>query len=771
MIRCATFIVLFVPTWVHAEAPVASYIFPAGGQRGTTVNVRVGGLNLHKSCTFTMEGPGVQASKTVKRMPTPWFEGPVLPLPDSQRQEDYPKDMAGTIAIAKDASLGVRYWRLNTSQGATPAMRFVVGDLPEVVEQEIEGEPIPVDVKLPVTINGRIFPRADVDAWRFAGKKGVPITCELHAARLGSPLDARFEIVDEKGRLLAESEGLPGGDARLRFIPPYDGNYLLRIHDIAFQGSQMHVYRLTVTDGPYVDGVFPLGGKRGSKTAVEVTGQALTAKATLDVPQPDGPSFAWLQLSRDGKPSNSFLFDVDDLDEVLENPGKAQKVSVPAVCNGRIAQPGEIDEWRVGLKKGETLTAEVRAARLGSPLDAVLTLLGSDDKELARAEAPTADGGEATLRFTAPADGEYRVRVQDRFRSRGGPAFAYRLRLSTTAEPDFRLRLATSAVTVLRGGKAQLQVFVDRLGNFSDPIKLTVDGLPQDVKAKWNDPGKGPSVNIQLDADKDAKIDTALLTIAGTAQRGGTTITRTAAVAVPYGQPALENVLLAVGLPTPFKIKGGYDMQWAARGGMLKRKYTIERLGYDGPLEISLADKQARHLQGVHGPTLVVPAGATEFEYAVHLPPWMEIGRTSRTCVMAVAVVKDADGRAHEVSFSSVNQNEQMVAVVEAGKLNVSLDRPALLLAPGKTVELPVEVARAPGLEGPVTLTVVVPPHVQGLRVEQLMLGKGESKGLLRLHCGPQIGPFNVPLTVRATMTSNGRVITAEAKVEVVLEQ
>jgi hypothetical protein len=31
-----------------ANPPVASYIYPAGGQRGTTVKVRVGGLFLYE---------------------------------------------------------------------------------------------------------------------------------------------------------------------------------------------------------------------------------------------------------------------------------------------------------------------------------------------------------------------------------------------------------------------------------------------------------------------------------------------------------------------------------------------------------------------------------------------------------------------------------------------------------------------------------------------------------------------------------------------------
>jgi hypothetical protein len=204
---------------------------------------------------------------------------------------------------------------------------------------------------------------------------------------------------------------------------------------------------------------------------------------------------------------------------------------------------------------------------------------------------------------------------------------------------------------------------------------------------------------------------------------------------------------------------------------MLKRTYKIERDGYDGPLEVMLADKQARHLQGVHGPSMTVPAGASEFEYAVHLPPWMETGRTSRTCVMAVAVIKDADGREHEVSFSSVNQNEQMVAIVDPGRLNVSLDRPAVLLVPGKTVDLPVQVARGPGLAGAVTVELIVPGHVKGVSAQPLTVAKDQVAGTLRLSCANVLPDHvNMPLIIRATLIENGRPVIGEARLAIAKE-
>ena len=52
MFRSATVLLLCTPLFAAANPPVASYIFPAGAQRGTKVNVRVGGLFLYQKCGF-----------------------------------------------------------------------------------------------------------------------------------------------------------------------------------------------------------------------------------------------------------------------------------------------------------------------------------------------------------------------------------------------------------------------------------------------------------------------------------------------------------------------------------------------------------------------------------------------------------------------------------------------------------------------------------------------------------------------------------------------
>src|SRR5262249_60803552 len=104
-----------------------------------------------------------------------------------------------------------------------------------------------------------------------------------------------------------------------------------------------------------------------------------------------------------------------------------------------------------------------------------------------------------------------------------------------------------------------------------------------------------------------AAIDGSRLTIRGKAKAGGGEVTRTAVLPGVRGGAELDSVLLAVTLPTPFKVVGEYDMRWAPRGSVHSRHYRIERGGFGGPLEVSLTDRQAPPLPRVTGPPITGP--------------------------------------------------------------------------------------------------------------------------------------------------------------------
>src|SRR6185436_15884304 len=99
---------------------------------------------------------------------------------------------------------------------------------------------------------------------------------------------------------------------------------------------------------------------------------------------------------------------------------------------------------------------------------------------------------------------------------------------------------------------------------------------------------------------------------------------------------------------------------------------------------VQLADRQGRHLQGVHASTVTIPAGTSDFEFAVTLPPWMEVGRTCRSTLAVTGNITDPDGSQHAVSFSSNDQNNQMIALVDPGRFAVQLPKTTLQATPGK---------------------------------------------------------------------------------------
>lgn len=763
--KSAFFTLLLFAGAVGADPPVASYIYPAGGQRGAKVSVKVGGLFLHDRCNFEMLGPGVQAPGSLASVPTLWLEGPLLPLPESQRQEDYPKDMGGVVQIAADAPLGLRSWRVWTSQGATPAKQFLIGDLPEVIENELPGDPIPERVALPVTANGRIFPNEDVDSWSIALKKGQTVTARIEAARFGSPLDARLEVRGPAGRRLIENDDAAGNDPLLRFSAPDEGVYEIRINDVNNKGSQAHIYRLTLTSDPWVDRVFPLGGKRGSHTTFQLAGHEVPATQAIDVPATGVAPLAH-QLKIAGKSTNVFPLDLDDLPEVMEDEAKnTGMLPAPGVGNGRILKAGENDRWTITAKKGDVLDFELRAQQLGSLLTGLLRIEDDKGKVMAQAEAAAAGKIDPSLRFTAPADGAYTVLVAEKFRALAGPSYAYRLRVAKAEAADFRLRLGVDALTLPRAGQINLLVTVELLGGFKQPITLAVEGLPPDVTVTGNTVAPGQAAaTLTFKSTNTTKIQSVPLTIRGTAKVDGKDVARIAATA---GEAPIDRVRLAVGIATPFKIVGKYEMNMAPRGSIVRRTYRIERTGFEGPLTVRMADRQARHLQGVTGPTIVVPAGAKEFEYSQSLPPWMEIGRTCRTCVMGIAEITDTDGSKHTVSFNSVHQNEQYVAIIEAARIELTLQQTSIRVEPGKPIAVSVRVTRDKGTTGPVRVELVVPEHVRGLSAAPLDISSADTTGTLTIRCeGENPGPFNMPLMLRATLKGEKGLWTAEAKLD-----
>ena len=155
----------------------------------------------------------------------------------------------------------------------------------------------------------------------------------------------------------------------------------------------------------------------------------------------------------------------------------------------------------------------------------------------------------------------------------------------------------------------------------------------------------------------------------------------------------------------------------------------------------------------------------------MRLPPWMEIGRTSRTCILAIGVIRDG-GVEHTVGYSSEEQNEQIIAVVETGRLGLEIDRQSLAAVPGRAATLTVRLSRGKGLTGPVKLELIRPEHMKGIHAEPRVVEADQSQATFTLHFDAEkLGPFNMPVVLRATLSGAAGPAIAETKVEIVPEK
>ena len=124
------------------------------------------------------------------------------------------------------------------------------------------------------------------------------------------------------------------------------------------------------------------------------------------------------------------------VDEVEPNnaPAKAQAVPLNVTVSGTITNE-DVDCFRVEAKRGQRLSAEIEAMRLGrAAFDPYLAILRTNGEVLVSTDDTTLLLQDAFLSVVAPADDTYIIQVRET--SYGGrPEFAYRLHVGDFPRP------------------------------------------------------------------------------------------------------------------------------------------------------------------------------------------------------------------------------------------------------------------------------------------------------------------------------------------------
>ena len=692
-------------------APEIGYIYPSGGRAGTTVDVVIGGYDWTPDMQLFVHDPRIKleligpSSPVLVAEPPYWFgfkaRGFAWPLP---------REFAARLTIPADVPPGLIRWQVANANGASPPESFQIGIVPEIVEDS-KRKTAQILPALPVTVAGQIRRIEEIDRYQFKVPKAGPVTIQLVARQLNSPLHAMLKVRDAKGQVVLDAADSEGRDLTMTMIAQADVQYELSLHDLDFAGDRSYVYRLTLTAGPHVRATYVAAGTRGKTHPVEFVGFGLATggdtleSVTRDVTFPAAPdvsSFPYVLETAWGN-ALPFSFGVSDLRETVQPPSKESPLVVPGGRTSFIDTRFGSDQHLVALKKGETWRIVVHARAIGSPLDLELTVFGADGKPLATTDdVPGTTDPE--LVFAVPADGMYRVVVTDRSGKSGTRAANYRLSVEPQRE-DVTLTMPTQ-LGISLGTQGKLVIKAVRTGGFTGPIPLAFDRLPEGVTAPAElvIPADKNDLTIDLTCAADAPANAALCRVTATPKIGEQSVTR-----------AVGTILLATTMKPRIKLtpEGLDDVRKVHRGSTFLAPVLIERLeGYTGPITLEMTAKQQRHRQGLASEEFVVPPEALRVEYPIFVPEWMETTKTSRMILNGAVKVADPKGNVRTL----LQRQELRIGILPEGALmKLSHTAGELTVAPGREIRIPLALSRAAEFRAPVQIELVADETQTGL--------------------------------------------------------
>ncbi|HWC88271.1 MAG TPA: pre-peptidase C-terminal domain-containing protein, partial [Pirellulales bacterium] len=479
-------VVCYGPSTVEAQPglPVArlTSVFPPGGQRGTTFDVAILGVDLDEARQLQFSDPAISA--VPKTVPPGLGQSGPQPVPSQF-----------VVTIKPEAKSGVCDVRAVGKYGISTPRAFAVGTLREFTEAEPNNtlaKAMPIEVNS--TVNGRAGGAADQDYFKFTAKKGQRLTLDCWAYRIDSRMDATLVLFDAAGAEVARNRDTNRFDPLLDVVIPADGDYYALVYDFLYGGSNDHFYRLTISSAPYIDFVLPPAGQAGTAgkfmlygcnlpggkpspvlvggkplEMLEVQIQLPSGGAANDLAwtggiEPDESGLDGIEYHLDSPlgPSNSVLIGIAVAPVVAEQepndtPDKAQRIAVPCEIYGQFNPRRDQDWFTFEAKQGDIFWIEVFSERLAEPTDPFLLVqhvttsaAGKEEVKELQAMDDLAQGpkGQTALdvttedpayRYVAPANGMVRVLVRNLYyTATGDPRHLYRLAIHRP-QPDFRL--------------------------------------------------------------------------------------------------------------------------------------------------------------------------------------------------------------------------------------------------------------------------------------------------------------------------------------------
>lgn len=489
MTPCRWFSFLILPVVLGAAAPQAQAapavlsVYPLGGQRGTTVDVELRGSGLNGAFAVWLGGgsrvesakASASAKADVKITKGPnGLEARVQAIEGGSRAKV-------RLAIAPDARVGFHALSLISQAGLSGTVLFWVG--PHAVIRETDAPHHTPDtaqpVVLPVAVNGRVSAGGQLDYYAFEIVREQTVAFEVVALH-GNDFEPQFALYEAAGsyldpnrsrRLLFDEEITQGSmpaSRRMTYHFTKPGRYLVQLATRFAQGGGDFSYLLRVAaPEPPAAGENALAWARRRLRDFGV--RALAAPA------------ANVAVVTEVEPNH--------------DPGQLKALEVPAVLEGVIGKPGDIDHFRFKAKAGELLAFDIHTPRATRPhfnprldvVDAkgkvVLSNLHAQEGKVGTETGKVIQVG-ADLVGKLEQAGEYSLRVRDLTTIQGGPDHAYWVLVRPQIPHIGAVEMKPPGpVNLVPGAKQRVTLTAPPKEGFAGTLALSVEGLPQGVKA------------------------------------------------------------------------------------------------------------------------------------------------------------------------------------------------------------------------------------------------------------------------------------------------
>ncbi|MDP4583324.1 MAG: hypothetical protein NWT04_05340 [Verrucomicrobiales bacterium] len=215
-------------------------------------------------------------------------------------------------------------------------------------------------------------------------------------------------------------------------------------------------------------------------------------------------------------------------------------------------------------------------------------------------------GADSVLRFTAPADGDYFVRIGD-VRGFGGEGHDYTL-IARSLQPDFSVTLDTKDLKIAPGSGKELLFTAKRSDGFDGPIDLEIAGLPGTLSLPARitiEPGQDRAYAMLRASDGFTGLpeaDAAKVTITARGRNGEEEVDRKVGALTPVEALADKKVRVA--------LKPDGDSGRVAEDGVLEftirpgetitALITVERNGFAGEVPFGKEDAGRNLPHGVY---------------------------------------------------------------------------------------------------------------------------------------------------------------------------